>query len=77
MRDPARALEELLHDIRTPLGVAAGFVHLLREGRLDSAEARDRAWAGTSAALSRIIDLCNDATRHVGSTDVPGLESHS
>ena len=51
----------LIHDVRTPVGVAQGYVRLLREERLDTQEERDRALLRTLDALSRIARLCDDA----------------
>ena len=74
MQDSTRALQDLLHDLRTPLGVASGFVQLLHEGRLDTPEARERAWARTTAALSRMAEICQDAARHLSADEPTSLE---
>jgi len=61
MTDTERALQVLIHDVRTPVGVAQGYVRLLREERLDTPDERDRALVRTLDALSRIARLCDDA----------------
>ncbi len=61
MTDAERVLSLLIHDLRTPLGVAHGYLRLIRADRLPSAEDRDRALAGTQDALARMSRLCQDA----------------
>jgi signal transduction histidine kinase len=61
MTDAERVLSLLIHDLRTPLGVAHGYLRLIRADRLPSAEDRDRALAGTQEALARMSRLCQDA----------------
>src|SRR4051794_36533258 len=61
MNDAERVLSLLIHDLRTPLGVAHGYLRLIRADRLPSPEERDRALAGTQDALARISRLCQDA----------------
>lgn len=61
MTDVDRALSLLTHDIRTPLGVALGYLRLLRAGQLGGLEERDRAFARTMQALGGIADLCRSA----------------
>jgi signal transduction histidine kinase len=56
-----KVLSVLVHDVRTPLGVALGYVRLIKDERLSSAEERDRALARTLDALSRMWQLCQDA----------------
>lgn len=61
MTELDRVLDVLLHDLRSPLSVASGYVRLLHQERLDSFEARDKAWTQTAAALTRIAHLCDEA----------------
>lgn len=61
MAELDRVLDVLLHDLRSPLSVASGYVRLLRLERLDTAEARDKAWTQTATALTRIAHLCDEA----------------
>lgn len=62
MTEAERVLEVLIHDVRTPIGVAQGYVRLLREERLETPEERDRAMVKTLDALARISRLCDDAS---------------
>jgi len=61
MTDAERVLAVLIHDVRTPLGVAHGYLRLVRGDKLPSPEDRERALAGTQDALARISRLCQDA----------------
>ena len=61
MTDAERVLAALIHDVRTPLGVAHGYLRLVRTDKLPSPEDRDRALAGTQDALAKISRLCQDA----------------
>ncbi|MCC7126873.1 MAG: sensor histidine kinase [Acidobacteria bacterium] len=56
-----RALNLLVHDLRAPLGVAQGYVRLLKDDRLSAPADRERAWTQTEEALGRIARLCKDA----------------
>ncbi len=56
-----KVLSVLVHDVRTPLGVALGYVRLIKDERLASAEERERALSRTLDALSRMWQLCQDA----------------
>jgi hypothetical protein len=62
MTDLERVLSSLLHDLRSPLGVAGGYLRLLREGRLTSADDTERALVKTQDALRMMTGLCADAT---------------
>ncbi len=63
MTDDERALGVLVHDLRTPLSVASGYLRLVRDGRVprntDPAMLLDRALE----ALRVISRLCVDADR--------------
>src|SRR3954470_12600639 len=61
MTDAERVLAALIHDVRTPLGVAHGYLRLVRTDKLPSAEDRERALAGTQDALAKISRLCQEA----------------
>jgi hypothetical protein len=61
MTDAERVLAVLIHDVRTPLGVAHGYLRLILADKLPSPAERDRALAGTQDALARISRLCQDA----------------
>jgi signal transduction histidine kinase len=56
-----KVLGLLIHDIRTPLGVAMGYVRLLKDARLATPEERERALTRTIAALGSIWRLCEEA----------------
>jgi signal transduction histidine kinase len=62
MTDAERVLSVLIHDLRTPLGVAHGYLRLIRGNKLPSADDRDKALASTQDALARISRLCQDAS---------------
>lgn len=59
--DVNEILRRLLHDIRSPLSVAHGYVRLLRDGRLTSGPDRDKAFDATLLALERMGELCQYA----------------
>ena len=61
MTDAERVLAVLIHDVRTPLGVAHGYLRLVRGDKLPTPEDRDRALAGTQDALAKISRLCQEA----------------
>jgi hypothetical protein len=61
MAELDRVLDVLLHDLRSPLSVASGYLRLLRMERLDTFEARDKAWTHTATALTRMAHLCDEA----------------
>lgn len=62
MTDLERVLSCLLHDLRSPLGVAGGYLRLMHEGRLASADDTERAIVKTQDALRAMTALCADAT---------------
>jgi signal transduction histidine kinase len=69
MAELDRVLDVLLHDLRSPLSVASGYVRLLRLERLDTFEARDKAWTQTATALTRIAHLCDEAVGFLPSAE--------
>ncbi len=64
-----KAFSVLLHDVRTPLGVAHGYVRLLREERLATDAERARALQGIGDALERLTRLSHDAAAYVSPDD--------
>ncbi|HEX5068781.1 MAG TPA: histidine kinase dimerization/phospho-acceptor domain-containing protein [Vicinamibacterales bacterium] len=62
MTETERVLRVLIHDARTPLGVAQGYMRLLHEERLETPEERERALSRAMDALGRIARLCDDAS---------------
>ena len=71
MTDAERILSLLLHDLRTPLGVAHGYLRLIRGDKLPTPADRERALAGTQDALAKLSRLCDDASRLLGSGPDP------
>lgn len=67
MTDAERVLQVLIHDARTPLGVAQGYIRLLREERLETPDERERALSRAMDALGRIARLFEDASACVAS----------
>ena len=61
MSDADRVLNVLIHDVRTPLGVAQGYLRLLKEQHLHTPEDVHRALGKSMEALGRIARLCEDA----------------
>ncbi len=66
--DIERLMQLLMHDLRSPIGVAQGYVSLLGGGAL-SADDRVRALRGVTDAISRIAKLVDDAATLVGPDD--------
>lgn len=66
-----KAFAVLLHDLRTPLGVAHGYARLLREDRLSSDADRARALQGISDALERLTRLSRDASAFIDVDEQP------
>ena len=62
MTDVERVLEALLHDLRTPIGVAQGYLRLMQEGHLTDGADRERAVSNALRALGQTARLCRDAT---------------
>jgi hypothetical protein len=58
-----RALRVLIHDLRTPVGVAQGYLRLIQQDRLGTGEQRDRAFQKVQEALERVARLADDAFR--------------
>jgi len=52
---------QLVHDLRTPLGVAVGYLRLLRDHRLPEEQDQERALAQTVEALAAMSRLCQEA----------------
>lgn len=71
MSDADRVLSLLIHDLRTPLGVAHGYLRLIRADKLPTPADRDRALAGTQEALAKISRLCADASAFLDETPPP------
>lgn len=65
-----KAFEVLLHDLRTPLGVAHGYARLLREERLTTDADRARALQGITDALERLTRLSRDASAFIDTDEL-------
>lgn len=61
MSEATRILGLLIHDVRTPLGVALGYLRMLKDRRLDAPDERERAIDRARDALARISRLCEEA----------------
>lgn len=64
-----KALDKLVHDLRTPLGAALGFVRLLRDRRLVDEQEQQRALSSTIDALGAMSQLCRDAASFAASAE--------
>jgi signal transduction histidine kinase len=62
MTDAERVLQILLHDLRTPIGVAQGYLRMMQDGRLTEAAETERAMAKALQALGQTARLCQDAS---------------
>lgn len=63
--DLDKLLNLLLHELRTPVGVAQGYLRLLVEARLAEARDQQRALAQSLEALGRIGNLCTSAGEYL------------
>jgi signal transduction histidine kinase len=63
-----QALLKLVHDLRTPLGVAVGYMRLLRDRRLPAEEDQQRAMSQSVDALAAMSRLCQDAASFAASS---------
>jgi hypothetical protein len=55
-------MDKLVHDLRTPMGVAVGYLRLLRDHQLPDADDQQRALTQTVEALSAMSRLCQEAS---------------
>ena len=69
MTDAERVLQILLHDLRTPIGVAQGYLRMLQDGRLSQAADVERAIAKSLQALGQTARLCQDADVFLETSD--------
>ena len=61
MTDLDRVLEAVLHDVRSPLAAATGYLRLLREGRVAAGSESEHVIAHAQASLEAIATLCTNA----------------
>lgn len=62
MTELERVLSRLLHDLRSPMGVASGYLRLVRDGQLGSSDDVTRAIGKAQDALRAMAGVCGDAT---------------
>src|SRR5262245_45070137 len=60
--DIGQILHVLAHEVRTPVGVAHGYIRLLLEGRLPTEHDQRRAIEQLQKALTRLTDLSHEST---------------
>lgn len=61
--DIAKVLHVLAHELRTPAGIAQGYLRMLLEDRLTDPQDRRRALEQTQKALTRVSELTHEGTR--------------
>ena len=61
--DISNVLHVLAHELRTPTGIAQGYVRMLLEDRLTDPADRQRALEQTQKALARVSELSHESTR--------------
>jgi len=71
--DIERLMQLLMHDLRSPLGVAQGYVSLLN-GQALSAEDRVRALRGVTDAIARISALVDDVATLLAPEQLEGRQ---
>lgn len=71
--DIERLMQLLMHDLRSPLGVAQGYVSLLN-GQALSAEDRLRALRGVTDAIARISALVDDVSTLLAPEQLEGRQ---
>jgi signal transduction histidine kinase len=58
-------MAKLIHDLRTPLGVAVGYLRLLRDHQLPAQQDQQRALTQTLDALAAMSRLCQEGSSFV------------
>ncbi len=61
--DISNILHVLAHELRTPTGIAQGYIRMLLENRLTDPADRQRALEQTQRALARVSELSHESTR--------------
>jgi signal transduction histidine kinase len=69
MTDAERVLHVLLHDLRTPIGVAQGYLRMLQDGRMTSTADTARAITKALEALGQTGRLCQSASDFLEAPD--------
>ena len=65
MTDSDRMMHRLMHDLRTPLGVAQGYLRLVKDGSLKTDADRDRALDQAAAALGQAARMLQDVSGYL------------
>ena len=58
-------MHRLLHDLRTPIGVAQGYLRLVRDGSLKTDADRDRALDQAAASLGQLAKMCQQVSGYL------------
>lgn len=58
-------MHRLLHDLRTPIGVAQGYLRLVRDGSLKTEADRDRALDQAAASLGQLAHMCQEISGYL------------
>jgi len=58
-------MHRLLHDLRTPLGVAQGYLRLIRDGSLKTDADRDRALDQAASALGQVTRMFQEVAGYL------------
>lgn len=64
--DISDVLHVLAHELRTPAGIAQGYLRMLLEDRLPDAEERRRALEAAQKAVARVTELTNESSQLAG-----------
>jgi len=65
MTDSERMMHRVVHDLRTPIGVAQGYLRLIRDGSLKTDADRDRALDQAAAALGQLARMCQEISGYL------------
>ncbi|MEZ5284603.1 MAG: hypothetical protein R2712_07310 [Vicinamibacterales bacterium] len=63
--DLHRALHVFIHDLRTPVSVALGYLRLVREQRLSDPDMQARALQQSMESVARLSTLCEEASEYL------------
>ncbi len=74
--DLASALRLLVHELRTPVSVAQGYLRLLLEDRISDVNGRQQAIVRSIEALGRITAICGDVSEYADTAATPKAHLH-